>query len=325
MKTIKVLVFLLLWGTVDLLAKPQKNKVKVAPSIQEFVLPFHLASKLIIVEAKVNNQSGYFIVDTGLPDLVMNNQYFKGENKVPFTEMNGQSIVATEVTLNFQLGKTKAKNRTILAIDLSALEQKTNLQILGIIGYQQLKKYELLFNYEKKTIHFFLLNRRGERLSDIFYPELAAAIKIPFRWKGHMPVIPITRGTTKLYFGIDSGAGINLITRDKEHYLTENNPYVTHVNILNLGKKSVKAQRKVLEEGIIDFYTLLPMKTLACKLSTINHRLAGKKIDGIIGYEFLRQQKVSINFNKKQIFLWPKTDPPQQILALGEKNKTDEQ
>jgi len=306
-----------MWGTVNLFANPLKIKGDFKPTIQEFVLPFHLVSRLIIVEAKIDSQSGYFILDTGAPDLLMNRQYFKRKGKnLPFIEMNGQSVMSTQVTINFQLGKTKAKNRTVSALDLSALEQTTKLPIMGIIGFQQLKKYELLFDYEKKTICFFRLNRKGERLSSSFYPQLSPIIKIPFRWKGHLPVIPIKQGITELYFGIDSGAGINLIDRKKEHFLTENEPNVRLVKLLSLGKKSINTQRKVIENGTIGFYALLPMKTLACHLRAINNHLAGKKIDGIIGYEFLSQQKVAINFKLKRVSLWSKSNGIQQVYTM---------
>ena len=62
-----------------------------------------------------------------------------------------------------------------------------------------------LLHKVKKTICFFLLNKKGERFSSFLYPQIPEIVKLSFRWKGHLPVIPITRDGIILYFGIDSG------------------------------------------------------------------------------------------------------------------------
>lgn len=110
-------------------------------------LPFQLAHKLIVVEGRVENNSGLFLLDTGAERLVLNQKYFSnastksrghwagimGSTKsVPFTRIN-----------TFQLGAFSFPGLQANLLDLSHIEKQRNIQLLGIIGYEVLKDLEV--------------------------------------------------------------------------------------------------------------------------------------------------------------------------------------
>gem|GEM_PF-2598929 len=47
------------------------------------------------------------------------------------------------------------------------------------------------------------------------------------------------------------------------------------------------------------------MNTFLTNLSRINRTQPGSKIDGILGFKCLKQYKVSINFKRREVRLWP--------------------
>lgn len=316
MRTPIITLILLFWSSLFAFSKPSLNTVNFKPKIKEFTLPFHLVNKLIVLEATVNDEKGWFILDTGVPDLILNKTHFSQKGKrVSFTEIGGEGMAAYKLIVDFQLGKTKPKTDEFIALDLSHLERKTKIPIKGMIGQKLLRNYEILLDYEQKTITFFRLNRRGIKLATTLMPEYPASDTIRFTWKGHLPTVKVAWGGQSLRFGLDTGAGINLVAENKAKLLVAPSVKIVKVKLLNMGKGKKSLQRKVINMAKIGKSKLLPMQAIKCHFGAINANLAGKKLDGMLGYEFLKQQKVAINFKKRTLYLWPNTMIHQQILV----------
>ena len=163
MKTIQTLVFLLMWGTVNLFANPLKIKGDFKPTIQEFVLPFHLVSRLIIVEAKIDSQSGYFILDTGASNSCIDvNLAEKFKLAVEDSDTKaagaGATDMDTKVSTNNKLFLKKWSYNcfNIVLFDLThvntALIAHKAKAVDGIIGADILEKGEAIIDYKKKRL-----------------------------------------------------------------------------------------------------------------------------------------------------------------------------
>jgi len=286
------------------------------PKIKEFKTSFHLVNKLIIVKAEINDESGWFILDTGLPDLILNKHHFCGKGKqFNFREIHGNDVSASKITIDFQFEGIKLKGREVMALDLKHLEKKTKIPIKGMIGQKLLRKYELLLDYEQRTITFFRLNRKGNKLATTLMPNYAPSDTLSFSWKCHLPVVKMKWGGNLLRFGLDTGAGINLVTPKQANLLVNSGYKVVKVKLLNMDAPKKAVPRKFINSAKLGNHILLPMKTISCDFGAINASLAGKDLDGILGYEFFKQQKVSINFKQKKLYLWSKPIIQNQTLA----------
>ena len=76
-------------------------------------LPLHLHNNLLYVPAQVNGQTGYFMLDTGAPNLVLNLEYFphlftttESQQHVSVTGSH-VDIQTTRVTFNLGMQSSK--------------------------------------------------------------------------------------------------------------------------------------------------------------------------------------------------------------------------
>ncbi len=315
MRTTLLTPILLCWSAIFAFG----NTINFKPKIKEFSTPFYLVNKLIIVQATVNQETGWFILDTGLPDLILNKRHFSGKGEqYNFQEIHGNSVSASRITIDFRYGGIRLKGREVMALDLNHLEKKTKLPIKGMIGQKLLQKYELLLDYEQKTITCFRLNRKGQKLASTMMPSYPPTDTLSFELKCHLPVVKMKWGGNLFRFGLDTGAGINLVAPKQSNLLLNSGYKVVKVRLLNMDAPKKAVSRKVINAAKLGNHILLPMKAIPCDFSAINANLAGKDLDGILGYEFFKQQKVAINFKQRKLYLWSNALVEKQIFVQKE-------
>lgn len=301
MKTTSLTLLLLCWSVIFTFG----NTINFKPKVKEFTTPFYLVNKLIIVQATVNHETGWFILDTGLPDLILNKRHFNGKGKqYNFQEIHGNAVSASKITIDFRYGGIQLKGREVMALDLNHLEKKTKLPIKGMIGQKLFQKYELLLDYDQKMITCFRLDRKGNKLATTMVPEYPPTDTLSFKLKCHLPVVKMKWGGSLLRFGLDTGAGINLVTHEQSNLLVNSGYKVVKVKLLNMDTPKKAVPRKMINAAKLGNHKLLPMKAIPCDFNAINKNLAGKDLDGILGYEFFKQQKVAINFKQRKLYLW---------------------
>jgi hypothetical protein len=125
-----------------------------------------------------------------------------------------------------------------------------------------------------------------------------------FRWREGVPVMRMTAGEESLCFGLDTGAEINLLSVQKGKKIQE------HLT-LNQSRRiaGLKNRIQVLPAGQIrnlqiGAYLCPKMKVALASMGRYNSGADGQTVDGIVGYEFLQNLKVTIHFRKRTIFAW---------------------
>lgn len=264
-------------------------------------IPFRMAGKLIIVEAMVNGERGNFILDTGTSELVLNSRYATGvEQEKIFKGVNGRTGKIQTDYVNFELGNLKWKSVYAEIIPLEHLERIKGIPIQGLIGSKLLRLFELIIDLKEMKMDIIRASHK-DPMGSISVPPLAI---MPLRLKGASPVIQATLGQETLNLMIDTGAEYNLI--DKKHnellqvYLS--NP--TERLISSFAKTDKKVVAGKLAGMRIGANNCQAMNTFLMNLSDLNRTLPGPKIDGILGFEWLKQYKVSINFKQREVRLW---------------------
>ncbi|MBK8506660.1 MAG: retropepsin-like domain-containing protein [Saprospiraceae bacterium] len=266
-------------------------------------ISFKLAGKLILIQGEIDGKSVNLILDTGIDDVVLNAKYYSGiKTNKTYYGINGMAETVQCKFAGITIGDIYWKSLYTEILSLHHLEEARGLIIHGLIGCSLLKKHELLIDYESSEIQFIELDNKGKQKWDIGLSNPTTVL--PFQVKDATPVITVQVNNQMLRLGLDTGAEINLIGQSKEQLITDNLELQGN-RVVGGFSKFVKIQRVYVWKNLQVYGTeCSPMLTTLVDLSHLNRSLPGIEIDGILGYEFLNQFKVSINFKKRQISIW---------------------
>ncbi len=248
------------------------------------------------VQASLDGQRGNFIVDTGSPMMVVNELPEKDIQRAK--ACSGTVAYSTTQIRQFELAGIVRNHLDALSLDISHFEDAADREILGLIGYNVLSKYEVFFDYEQKMLQ--LLRPRKNYL----HKEQSPIMVIPFKLEDHLPVIEVKIGEKTFRMGLDSGAAVNLIDRKHAENLDASLYNQLDVEeVQGLDQRVKKVHSLEIKETIVDQESIASMKYLLTDLSTINQR-EGKSIDGLLGYPFFQNMKFSINYRNQRIYVW---------------------
>ena len=189
-----------------LVASSDLSFSKTAETLGASVSNMEVIEGFILVEAQINGQQGRFILDTGSPDLVLNSCYFSGKKTdIIARGLHGQVTEIAQVSVRqFDWMSIRKRYIQAIALNMANLEKQTKVPILGLIGYEMLREYELLIDYVNQQIELIPVSKKsilGNRI----------LTRLPFRMQGHLPIIEVKVGDYQLRLGLDSGAQFNLL------------------------------------------------------------------------------------------------------------------
>ncbi|OJJ21187.1 hypothetical protein BKI52_11510 [marine bacterium AO1-C] len=284
-----------LWATSDSVL------AKNAPIATQYTTSFKsIKGGFLFTKAIVNGQDAWFIVDTGMPGLILNTKYYQ-ENQYA-GEVAGASGMAQlkKVQLNhFYWNGIQLKNSEVMALELSHLERTLGVAIHGLIGMEQFRHHELFIDYENQTI---TLSKPGQ--SD-YQKHWQPTLIIPFQWQNHLPLLKLKIGKRTFRVGIDTGAASNLMCKRKFKKLPIDAYHYLHRKRLHgINKGTQIVQRISVDQTMIGEHVFEHMPYFVSSLSYIN-RQPGMHVDGLLGIPFLSYYKrVSISFPEKKVYFW---------------------
>ena len=270
-----------------------------------YIVPFTLNGGLIIIQARINDSIGNFIIDTGAEGLVLNSKHFKGS----IDESRGYyGVSGRGRTLNVRQNNNVLVEgldfRDIKAdvVDLSFLELKKETKILGLIGYNLLKDFEIMFNYRGRFISLSRLDSKGNVIDPMPF-ILDKKDSLSFTLGNFIPVIDVTVNGIKKKFGIDSGAEANLLDlKRSKDIMTQFSPIRTIRLTGSDGNDNEVLAGRLYRVAISDLYRCASMATVLMNMGSLN-RIYKVDLDGILGFEFLSPWLFSINYKKQQLYL----------------------
>ena len=246
--------------------------------------------------AKKWGQKGNYIIDTGAPTLVIN------EIPINNNSNNGRGIsrgLETDeiVVQEFVWSGIQKKDLEAFKVDISHLEAVSGKSIAGIIGYEILKEVELLVDYQTQTVQLKPLT------GDVINPRQPIAV-IPFTMQAHLPVIKVKIGKKKLRLALDTASESNIL--DKKVFSKLDNRLIKHPQVGEI--QGVDQQIKKVQVATIVQTKVkdLPFEDMSYLFTDLSHLKAnsGLYIDGLLGYPFFKQGKMSINYQEKKIYVW---------------------
>jgi len=272
-----------------------KEHIDVYP--ESFSASFELTKGLIFVEANLEGKKANFILDTGAPNLVLNN---RGKQGIPGTttikDVNGEANLSQVAVANFDWNGLNLKNRSFAALDLRHIESLTNRKIDGIIGFQTFKEYQLLIDYPSNKLQL------SKSTPSIINEEVV--LIVPFQMHGHFPAINVQIGNNNFLMGIDTGAEINIINEVASKKLVSSDFQKVSVDQLQGANGEIKKIETVrMNSSIIQRNTFPNMPYIFTDISHLNAN-KNSQIDGLLGFPFLKSHKCLFNFQEKQFYIF---------------------
>lgn len=274
---------------------------------QTSVIPLQFSGKLIIVEAEVWGQKGNFILDTGAHGLILNKKHFDIDHgewlEVNGTNSNSQILAVQGCDL--KIGKQEWRFLTGYVKNLSYLEKKTNKEILGLLGGELFYKYILTIDLTEKKLGITRIKKKGDR--DAYLSRQADDFEVlPLGLKGAIPFFEVQIDGNKLSLGLDTGAEINIIDKGWYQKLSTYGRKMRPRNIRGINGHIQTVPCILLEKVSVSEVNLNSMRTVFSSMENINLYEAKYKIDGILGFEFLKQFKIGINYRNRKLYLFKK-------------------
>ncbi|MCB0634639.1 MAG: hypothetical protein KDD15_33135, partial [Lewinella sp.] len=246
--------------------------------------------------------SGYFILDTGTPYLVLNNHYFKGQptgKKV--IGLIGQEVDIYKKEVDLSMGNLKWFRVEATLLPLNHLSQAKGVTIMGLIGASVLKTYELVIDLDNRKLELVKANKAS--VAERYGETPDAAFK--FIWRGGIPVIKTMVGDETLLFGFDTGAGVNAIDKKKSEQLADHLTINGEARVVGIGQGNQSMPSGSIHNVIIENYYCPEMRVVLAQMA----RFRGfdnelNIVDGFFGYEFLKHFRTVVNFKKGTISLY---------------------
>jgi predicted aspartyl protease len=261
------------------------------------------AQPLILLPVFVNGDGPFqFILDTGAGTSLLSSDLAKQLGVKVIDSKEGQSAGGKVSVLlarvdSLAVGETSLENLDVGIVDLQHIGKAVGAQIDGDIGYNFLKDFRLTIDYRRSEI----------QLDDPIRVEdfgRTPQTEIPMRLAGATkPLILIdvyANGRGPFQFAIDTGTSTTAITLELASELAVDGASVGPV-MTGGGHVEIKAGN--LESLQVGGARLDNLAVIVANFFHMLSTAVDAKLDGIVGYNFLRNYKVMIDY-------------PNQLLAL---------
>lgn len=281
-----------------------QNKEVIKSEKSQLTIPFKLAGNLISVAVELNGKKRNFLLDTGSPTVVLNAKYYKNKMPEGSTQISNAKGVNGAIAGmdifeidNLNFSGIQLNNEAVISMNLAHLEEELNTEIYGLIGYDLIKDYDLLFDYENQVL-------------TLIEPEVFSSYKnnelknydsetIALEMNEHIPSIELSIGKQTYRMGIDSGAEINLFDDDLMPSLKSFIKEVETDRLSGAGSNSSAVISCNISSTKIGESNYLNLPTVFSDISHLNDGY-NISLDGLIGYQILSKQKCLISFQRKE-------------------------
>ena len=268
-------------------------------------IPFRFEGNLLIVKATLNGMTGDFIIDSGAPELIINQAYFEGMriccDQLQVVDSNGHASEARHFAIkSFSIGTLDIKKQYALTVDLSSLEKVKGIHLIGIIGYSVLKDLELLFDFDRQELTVSHSQKKGSFFDINDSPIVAFDLK----FSGHIPFIIAKIGKKKLRLGLDTGAEVNILDDRSFKGASGHFEEMKKMRVKGITRHQKAALSGVLKHISIDGRPIGPINVTVISLQPLNESLT-IGLDGILGMPFLKRGRVGLDYGARTLVVWP--------------------
>jgi predicted aspartyl protease len=278
----------------------------------EYTTHFELVENTIFIKVKINNsiQEYNFIFDTGAIDAVdeglANKLGLKKISSVTAKDAGGISKKTTIVNIEqLSIGNIIEKDLGFASLNLDFVSKMLDKQVDGIIGNNFLKYFTITLNYQDSTLSFSNKKEINKKMENAYI--------IPFKQSmsnGYAPQVKCTLNNGFITNAIiDCGNGGSILIPKNDIKKSNLLKYNTYICSKGFGSAGAMGVDKKNDSSKIDY--LINLKCFDIDSLHCSNLLAQSTNSntGLIGYDFLSQFKVIINYPEKQLILIPFNQP----------------
>ena len=259
---------------------------------------------LILLPVAVDGEGPFqFILDTGAGTSLLSSDLAK-QLAVKITgSKEGQSAGGKVSVLlarvdSLAVGETRLDGVDVGIVDLQHISKTVGAQIDGDLGYNFLKHFRLTIDYRRSEIRLDD-PYRVEDFGKIAQTEMPIRLASPTK-----PLILINvyaNGRGPFQFAIDTGTSTTAITPELARELAVDGSAVGPVTT---GAAHVEVKAGILKSFQVGGARLDNLAVIVANFFEMLTNAVGAKLDGIVGYNFLRNYKVVIDYPNQLLTLF---------------------
>lgn len=269
----------------------------------EITIPLKRAGRLLLMEARIDNETGNFIFDTGSSKLVLNSTYFRKYVSMETGDRGGitgavASVRQTKVS-RIQVSGLAYNNVLADLADLGHIENRRGAKILGLLGFSLVKNMEIVIDIGHNELHLYRLDKSGNRISGSardFKTDISQKVQM------YQDVLFVTSKISGkiLSFCLDTGAESNVISSGSPKKVMSTVSIIRRSGLVGSGKPLAEALYGIMNDFVIGGYQIPHMQTIIANLDIMSAAF-GFPIDGMLGYDFFEKGQICINLVRMEM------------------------
>ncbi len=263
------------------------------------------AQPLILLPVAVNGEGPFeFILDTGAGTSLLSSELGEKLRVKVVGSKQGQSAGgAVSVSLakvdSLAVGSARLEDMDVGLVDLSHIGKTIGARIDGDLGYNFLKHFRITLDYRNNEMRLDDPKRFELAGTSSAVTEVAMRLASPAK-----PLILIdvyANGRGPFQFAIDTGTSTTAITPELAQQLgVASSP----IGPATTGGAQVEVTAGVLPSFQVGGARIDQMPVVVADFFTMLSKAAGAKLDGIVGYNFLRNYKVALDYPNETLSLF---------------------
>jgi predicted aspartyl protease len=263
------------------------------------------AQPLILLPVEINGEGPFdFILDTGAGTSLLSSQLGERLGIKIIGSKEGQSAGgAVSVSLakvdSLAVGSAKLEDVDVGLVDLSHIGKTVGAQIDGDLGYNFLKHFRITLDYRANAIRFDDPKRFEPAGRSAAITEVAMRLASPA--KPLLLVDVYANGRGPFQFAIDTGTSTTAITPELAKELgVASSP----IGAATTGGAPVNVTAGVLQSFQVGGARIDDSTVVVADFFAMLSNALGAKLDGIVGYNFLRNYKVILDYPNETLSLF---------------------
>jgi predicted aspartyl protease len=270
---------------------------------QSLTIPLKRAGRLFLIEAKIDDQTGNLIFDTGASGLVLNKTYFR--KYASFEKPAGGGVtgafdkISRIVVKRIDVSGMYYENAAADITDLGHIENRRGVKILGLLGLNMIDNFEIIFDAANNELQLNRIDKQGNRLNTAL-PTMKFDFIQKVETQHNIMIIKGSIGDKILNFCLDTGAESNVISNKVSKKVMNTIQINRRSEMGGAGARSIEVLYGVMNEFEFGKHQFGSMETVVTSLDAMSEAY-GCSIDGMLGYDFWQKGIFCINLAKNEI------------------------
>jgi hypothetical protein len=269
-------------------------------------LPITRSDGSMFFDGIIDGISGQFMVDNGAFGLIVNQIEGAGNqtdvtnyaSRLSLSGVNGRMEDAKAAQVKeISIAGIRLRNLRLMALPLEETVGETEEPLLGLLGYDFLRHYNVTFDW--KTNQILLERPASGQLSSTGHDRY----QMSFEMERHLPVITCIINGETLRLALDCGASHNVIYKSLSPVWRSMMENIHKENLSGADGRVIEVETGSLKGVNIAGLDFKPMPTaFSDKLlysPTANNAL---KVDGILGMPFFSAYRLKIDYANHRLF-----------------------